>query len=503
MEASLLSQARVMKDLVTAVKEIQQHPQEVLRETQTEFQSQAVADSRGDESQPCAPEDPPPRLPGAPENPLERLVDLGQIEHGEVLENNLADGSDERMASSEKGLFKARRPSGGRSSEALEQFFANRLQTGQYGAVQDLEEHSALRILQLRSSKKAFTVAPPQTKQMIKDKPASSSAAMRSREISASPTSPSGMNRVGRKDKETMLSKCNRLTIEELRDNYDAVIVSKATLKSSVDTEMQTATALMLIPRILLAGTGILQFRAGRAWQMVFWCSQGLVTVIWLAAAIAIGLTGGSGPSGLATLSCFLVGVVAATISLRTAGISALLGPSDRVLDEYAAEAGFLDDWRKLSKRRFCEVVIFFLGMLAFKALVNFLSAGTIHRPGEGTTGVSTVFWHLSVHYVVLCYTALHVCCGLELAVDSFGLRFFKEMDMAEAVDEWNKVQAMLRQVSTKVSTMLVILTSPCLAFLVLVAESVFSGLGHWMTLLSRCTGPQVSTPSSACSCTL
>ena len=78
----------------------------------------------------------------------------------------------------------------------------------------------------------------------------------------------------------------------------------------------------------------------------------------------------------------------------------------------------------------------------------------------------------------------LHVCCGLELAIDSFGFRFFKDMpsppplhlppppnglasalfagsatiksssvalkdmDLEEALDEWNMLQATLRQVA-------------------------------------------------------
>ena len=46
----------------------------------------------------------------------------------------------------------------------------------------------------------------------------------------------------------------------------------------------------------------------------------------------------------------------------------------------------------------------------------------------------------------MLCYTLLHIACGLELALDSFTLRFFNELDLPDALEEWNALQATMRQ---------------------------------------------------------
>ena len=36
-----------------------------------------------------------------------------------------------------------------------------------------------------------------------------------------------------------------------------------------------------------------------------------------------------------------------------------------------------------------------------------------------------------------MCYTHFHVCSGLELAIDNFCLRLFKDQDMEGALSEW------------------------------------------------------------------
>jgi len=46
-------------------------------------------------------------------------------------------------------------------------------------------------------------------------------------------------------------------------------------------------------------------------------------------------------------------------------------------------------------------------------------------------------------------------------------------LNIEEALEEWNKAQALLRQVSSKISVSLLILGSACLAFLALLAELV------------------------------
>jgi len=77
--------------------------------------------------------------------------------------------------------------------------------------------------------------------------------------------------------------------------------------------------------------------------------------------------------------------------------------------------------------------VIFWFAILGGQTLVSWLSAGRVllNPSDRGAAAVCLVVvrWHMSLHYLMLCYTCLHICCGLELALDSFGLRFFKEVE--------------------------------------------------------------------------
>lgn len=55
-------------------------------------------------------------------------------------------------------------------------------------------------------------------------------------------------------------------------------------------------------------------------------------------------------------------------------------------------------------------------------------------------------FTFMLFRYLLLCYSILHCCCGLELALDSFGVRFFREMDIEQV--QKNKVPSKFHQSS-------------------------------------------------------
>lgn len=65
----------------------------------------------------------------------------------------------------------------------------------------------------------------------------------------------------------------------------------------------------------------------------------------------------------------------------------------------------------------------------------------------------------------------LHIVAGMELAIDSFSVNFYREMDMELALQEWNTVQATLRTLSTKLSTSMLLLGSSCAASLLLLVQ--------------------------------
>lgn len=80
---------------------------------------------------------------------------------------------------------------------------------------------------------------------------------------------------------------------------------------------------------------------------------------------------------------------------------------------------------------------------------------------------------HYSFRITGVVYFELHVLSGLELAIDSFSVNFFRQMDVKDALAEWNVLQAMLRHVSAKLSRSLLLLgCASCASLLYLIEVS-------------------------------
>jgi len=410
-------------------------------------------------------------VPGEMPPTLSPMV-LGRV--AEQSEESEFPRSDASFRKSNASRRRSRHSSGdGRASQTLDRFLASRdPQSSQYGMMNELEEHHAFRLIQARRTGRARS----QTK-----KPRARSKENPARPDSPSPNrrAPTITNRAGAEDKEVMLSRVRRVSLEDLRNNYDAVLVSRAKLPTST-WETQNATALSRVAWCLLCLTGLLTFRDGRFFRLLSWMSFAVIPGCATLALASFSLTVGADVSVVVSLCCFAGGVLVATVSLKHAGISLLLGPSEAALDEYAAEAGFLRDWWNVSRWRAVEVAVFSAVALLVKESLNLLLTGSVLGATSTVVEIWTgvVFWILAVYFVVLAYLHLHICCGLELAVDSFGLRFFKEMNMEQAIQEWNQVQATLRQVSRKLSGSLLLLGSSCLACLAILAEKVIQQPG-------------------------
>ena len=247
--------------------------------------------------------------------------------------------SDASFRKSNVSRRRSRKSSGdGRASQALDRFLAGRdPQSSQYGMMNELEEHHAFRLIQARRTGRAHS----ETKKLR----------TRSRETPAQPVarndshSPSPQrraltitSRAGAEDKEVMLSRVRRVSLEDLRNNYDAVLVSRAKLPTST-WQTEDATALTRVAWCLLCVTGLLTFRDGRFWRLLSWLSFAIIPGCATLALASFSLTVGADVSVVVTLCCFAFGVLMATVSLKHAGISLLLGPSEAALDEHL---GFL-----------------------------------------------------------------------------------------------------------------------------------------------------------------
>jgi len=140
-------------------------------------------------------------------------------------------------------------------------------------------------------------------------------------------------------------------------------------------------------------------------------------------------------------------------------------------LANYANYLGFTSKWRAVGFGRFLVVV----SLLAFG-----LAAKTLNRK---TCTSSTGPTRFAVDAIVdgmlalLVYCQLHICCGLELAVDTFCTKLFCEgtlVTAATAACQWNILQAMVRRTAQYLEVNFLIVTTSILAQLMLATREVF-----------------------------
>lgn len=184
------------------------------------------------------------------------------------------------------------------------------------------------------------------------------------------------------------------------------------------------------------------------------------------------------------TTACYMLGVLAGIWSLRRANMQELLGSHDGSLETYAQLNGFLKAWAAVSKRRFNEVIGFLIVMIACRSLVHLPNTGFQRDMDRMERTVA--FCAAASGFAALAFAQLHIVAGLELAIDSFSVKFFQQMDMAIAIQDWNVVQATLRQVSMKLSTSLLLLGSSCSVSLLLLLEVAFLRTEHERGQLSN-----------------
>lgn len=252
--------------------------------------------------------------------------------------------------------------------------------------------------------------------------------------------------------------------MEELRTNYDAVIAEFSVNKVSERRGDGEVSALPRVGRCLLCMAGHLRFSEGLASRCFAILSFGIIPMAMSGLLLYGGAVSLMDTSLLLALTSFQLGVSVASFSFDRKGIALLLGPEETRLDDYAREADFMADWQKVSRKRFIETVCMFIGMMCARIAAQIWVRGQLELEANWDQVYTIAFTFMLFRYLLLCYSILHCCCGLELALDSFGVRFFREMDIE---------QATLRQASTKISDSLLVIGFCCLASMALLGEQV------------------------------
>eukprot|EP00440_Ansanella_granifera_P073830 gb/GFBE01080109.1/.p1 GENE.gb/GFBE01080109.1/~~gb/GFBE01080109.1/.p1 ORF type:complete len:810 (+),score=124.32 gb/GFBE01080109.1/:1-2430(+) len=227
--------------------------------------------------------------------------------------------------------------------------------------------------------------------------------------------------------------------------------------------------------RVLLSATGVLDHKVGKLWR----CVAYLLLAVLLALVVILLVLVVTRPHlryVCLTSACGGLGAFLGISSMRNRSIGNLLGPSDRPLDLYAHVNGFLDEFRTISRQRFVEVLALWACMIIFRMLIEQMQDNPLYRGTDGSWEyLIPLVCHVvfSLPLVAVSYLQLHVCCGLELAIDSFCLRLFDDADIDKAIIDWNVLQAMLRKAATQIDGSFFFMGTACMTTLVLLAQEL------------------------------
>ena len=350
--------------------------------------------------------------------------------------------------------------------------------------INDLEAHTAQELLGLGGKKRTSSkISQSTAKHSHGSAPGASNENLvgdPSLVVNAEATLPRSSNQSHRAtlaaDKEGVLKMCRRLSLDELQTSHDAHIArtqaAEVSVGTSVKRPMQTldtdADSMVCAARFWLLFVGILGFRNAKA-GFLWFIAISLPLLAQIACLVHFNATGKADFYRTGITLCLMLGSTIASLSMRRAEIHLLLGHEDGGLEEYARKSGFLKDWRRISRRRLLEVVSVLMMMLSCRWLGDVFT-----EPSLESIIIAVCFSSTAVGCAAVSYTQLHIVAGMDLAVDSFCINFFREMDMEQALNEWNTVQATLRQVSTKLSRSMLALGASCGASLLLLAEYTF-----------------------------
>lgn len=174
------------------------------------------------------------------------------------------------------------------------------------------------------------------------------------------PRTPSrNFSRVAPQEGKRVLQMCRRMSLDDLRTNHDAVIATTQRTETNTrplvtsETYQSNSSSFSRFAILWLDLVGILDFANLRPGFALFCIS--IVQMIFLVGVLIFHIGMGlSDPYISATTLCYLVGVLCAAWRLRWSGVHHLLRADG--LEAYAMKSGFLDEWRRTSRRRLKEV---------------------------------------------------------------------------------------------------------------------------------------------------
>ena len=292
-----------------------------------------------------------------------------------------------------------------------------------------------------------------------------------------------------KKSNLAVLEKTQKMSLDELRTNHDAQALATFSTSRTGSDQLDRRGGMPFCAEFWMILGGILDMRSmQKSWlwgsflQVLCLAATGVLLYLSIEELVHVEIT--------LTTICYMFGVTVSIWPLRGREVQELLGAQEGNLDMYARKAGFIKEWRMKSFRRLLECLSFLIIMCVSRSLGY--SQELLVLPYDLLP--NAVYCCAASGFSAVLYFQLHILSGLELAIDSFSINFFRAMNFQDALIEWNVVQASLRHISSKLSRSLLIMGSSCcgasllclidLAFLRSDAESGFAFLLQTFWLL-------------------
>jgi len=274
--------------------------------------------------------------------------------------------------------------------------------------------------------------------------------------------------------------------MDALRAEHESMLVQTSNyLKNIADSEDSFPEpqryswwqpVIFYIPKFLMCVLGVLPFQVG---NLAFWYSNvvQICVVFLLGYSFMLAVRDTDSLYIHLTTVCYALGGLIGAILLRMRRIQDLLGPHDRHLELYARNFDFFEEWQEVSIQRFCVVLALWICSVISRVMAIFGSSCPDAMGGNEDRNAALAplisFVVISGLLSVLTYCQLHVCCGLEMAIDKFCHRLYLQKDLGSGIIEWNVLQAMLRRSANTIDSCFLAQSTSVLATVLLTGVEV------------------------------
>mmetsp|Transcript_20272 Transcript_20272/g.58790 ORF Transcript_20272/g.58790 Transcript_20272/m.58790 type:complete len:917 (+) Transcript_20272:33-2783(+) len=234
--------------------------------------------------------------------------------------------------------------------------------------------------------------------------------------------------------------------MDDLRRAQEAsLIAAHINFQEARDAQIVEEDRKRPLPMLALSLSGIIPRNAGWLWWL--YAKLALLAqaaLIMFMVMITVRVNEGDELYFCLTTACIGFGGFGGMVFLKLRHINNLLGPYKRPLELYAANFAFLSGWRIISVKHLSLV----MGLWCLSTLSHMIMNLHLECPQAGASSLRSCGINCAVVGIVcmVFYCKLHICGGMELAIDYYCMRVFDNRVLVKGIVEWNVLQALLRR---------------------------------------------------------